>query len=92
MSDVLPWSYCGYLSSTDSTFLFLFLCSTSEGKFTVGALMTDHDEESDCKICSTGQFWKMSTSACASCVAGKTSSVNNKFECEDCGVGKFSSR
>ena len=68
-------------------------CTQCEsGKFTVGALVTDHDEADDCKMCESGEFWKMSESACAACPAGKTSSIENKFECDECGAGRYSAR
>ena len=68
-------------------------CTQCEpGKFTVGTLVTDHDDADDCKICEPGEFWKMSESTCAACQAGKTSSTENKFECVECGAGRYSAR
>ena len=58
----------------------------------MGDLQTDHDDVNDCKMCVDGQFWDRTASECTDCAAGKKSSNFDKFGCEDCGVGKFSSR
>ena len=61
----------------------------STGKFTVGDLQTDHDEVDDCKSCGDGQFWDVSLSKCDNCAAGKISTIENNFECDECGEGTF---
>ena len=82
---------CVYVSSL-VLFSFSVFVLNSSGKFTVGDLQTDHDDENDCKMCVDGQFWDRTASECTDCAAGKKSSNVDKFGCEDCGVGKFSSR